>query len=180
MIGDLITWDKVKNILNLADEQQENVEFLISSASTQAEKIADRILAARDINIMLDGTGADVYLLPSYPVNNTFMVKINDNEIQPNEYSVKSDGRLRFKNHKPDGWDAINYIGNIGYETIPDDLQQAVIEMVSANIRRFTTSGGLVGIKAVSANGAVTTQYEIDIPLTARQIIQRYAREPNI
>jgi len=180
MVGALVTWEKIKVILNLDDDQQETIEFLISSASFQAEKLADRILAAQDIDITIDGTGAREYLLPSYPVNNTEMIRVNDNELQPNEYSVKNNGIIRFKNYRPSGYDAISYKGNIGYETIPEDLQQAVIEIVSANIRRFTTSGGLVGIKSMTANGAVTTQYELDIPLTARSTFLKYAREPNI
>jgi len=180
MVGDLVSWDKVKTILNLDDDQKETVEFLISDASTQAEKIADRILAAQDIDITIDGTGGREYLLPSFPVNDTEMVRVNDNELQLNEYSVKKEGILRFKNYKPEGWEAISYKGNIGYEDIPEDLQRAVIEIISANLRRFAQSGGNVGIKSFSANGAITTQYEIDIPLTARQTLLKYSREPNI
>jgi len=180
MVGDLASWEKVKTILNLDDDQKETVEFLISDASTQAEKIADRILAAQDINITTDGTGGREYLLPSFPVNKTYMVKVNDNELQPNEYNVKKEGILRFKNYRPEGWEAISYEGNIGYKDIPEDLQRAVIEIVSANLRRFRTSGGLVGIKAMTADGVSTTQYEIDIPLTARQTILKYSKEPNL
>jgi hypothetical protein len=180
MVGDLVSWEKVKTILTLDDEQKETVEFLISDASTQAEKIADRILAAQDIAITIDGTGGREYLLPSFPVNSTEMVRVNDNELQPNEYSVKKEGILRFKNYRPDGWEAISYKGNIGYEEIPEDLQRAVIEIISANLRRFAQHGGNVGIKSFSADRIVTTQYEIDIPLTARQTILKYSREPNI
>jgi len=175
MLGDLVTWEKVKAILSLDDNEQDKVEFLISASSSQAEKIADRILAARDVDITLDAHGGREYLLPSYPINNTVMVRVYDNELQPNEYSVKSqDGRLRFKYLTPNGWDAINFKGNIGYNPIPEDLQQAVIETISANLRRFATSGGLVGVKAMSANGAVTTQYELDLPMSARSVFLSY------
>jgi len=181
MVGDLVSWEKVKTILNLDDNQKDTVEFLISDASTQAEKIADRILASQDIDITIDGTAGREYLLPSFPVNKTYMVKVNDNELQPNEYSAKKEGILRFKNYRPEGWEAISYKGNLGYEEIPEDLQRAIIEIISSNLRRFTTSGGLVGIKSMSTNGGVTsTQYEMDIPLTARQTILKYAREPNL
>jgi len=173
--GDLVTWEKVKMILNLDDDEQERIEFLITSASSQAEKIADRILAARDVDITIDASGGREYLLPSYPINSTEMVKVNDNELQPNEYSIKAqDGRLRLKNYAPNGWDAISFKGNIGYNPVPEDLQQAVIEMISANRRRFETSGGLVGIKTMSAGGAVTTQYELDMPISARSVFLSY------
>ena len=175
MTGDLVSWEKVKTVLNLDDSEQELAEFLISSASAQAEKIADRFLAARDVDITIDAHGGREYLLPSYPVNSTHAVWVNDNELQANEYRIKAQaGILRLKNHSPNGWDAIRFNGNIGYDPIPEDLQQAVIEIVSANRRRFTTSGGIVGIKSLTAGNAVTTQYEIDIPLTARTVFMSY------
>jgi len=175
MIGDLIAWEKVKAVLNLDDSQQELVAFLISAASTQAEKIADRSLAVRDIDTTIDAHGGREYLLPSYPVNSIQMVLVNDNELQANEYSIKKQtGILRLKEYVPDGWDAIHFKGNIGYDPVPEDLQQAVIEIVSVNIRRFATSGGTVGIKSFSANGAITTQYELDIPVSARTVFMSY------
>jgi len=173
--GDLVTWEKVKMILSLDDDEKERIEFLITSASSQAEKIAGRILAARGVDITIDASGGREYLLPSYPVNSTEMVKVNDNELQPNEYSIKiHDGRLRFKNYAPNGWDAISFKGNIGYNPIPEDLQQAVIEIISFNRRRFTTSGGIVGVKALETSGAVTTQYELDMPISARSVFLSY------
>jgi len=176
MLGDIVTWEKVKSILNLDETQQELVEFLITSASIQADNIAGRILAARDVDITIDAHGGREYLLPSYPVNNIEMIKVNDNELQPNEYSVKKqDGRLRFKTHSPNGWDAISFKGNIGYNPVPEDLQRAVIETISANIRRFAGSGGNVGIKSLAAPGGVTsTNYEIDIPISARTVFLSY------
>jgi hypothetical protein len=171
--GDLTTWEKAKSILNLEDDQRELIEFLISAASSQAEKIAGRVLAARDVEITLDADGRE-YLLPSYPVNETCSITVNETELQPGEYSVKEQtGILRLKENAR-GWDAIVYKGNIGYNPVPEDLQQAVIEMISANIRRFATSGGLVGIKSLAANGAVTTQYELDIPVSSRSVFMSY------
>ena len=173
MIGDLVTWEKVKAVLNLDDDRQEIAEFLISAASAQAEKIAGRILAARDVDIQLDSNGGREFLLPSYPVNKTDEIFVNGEETQG--YKIKTDvGILRLTGSAAAGWDAIHYKGNIGYATVPVDLQQAVIEIVSANLRRFASSGGTVGIKSMTANGAITTQYELDIPMSSRSVFMSY------
>jgi len=173
--GDLVTWEKAKDVLHLDDDQQELVEFLISAASAQAEKIADRFLAARDIVLTLDSSGGREILLPSYPVNYITRVFKNEDELQPNLYSMRAQaGILRFKERIQRGWDAIRFEGNIGYDPVPDDLQQAAIEIVSANLRRFAGSGGSVGIKSMSAQGAITTQYEIDVPLSSRSVFMSY------
>jgi len=175
MAGYLVTWEKAKAFLNLDDGDKELAEFLINSASVQAEKIADRFLSARDVDITIDAHGGREYLLPSYPVNSVQMVRVHGSELPANEYSVRRNlGILRLKEQSPNGWDAIQFKGNIGYDPIPEDLQQAVLEIVSANRRRFTTSGGIVGIKSMTAGGDITTQYELDIPISARTVFMSY------
>ena len=182
-IGDLVTWAKVKEVLNLDDDQKELVEFLISAASEQAEKIADRFLAARDVSLKIDALGGRELLLPSYPVNRTECICIDidrrfppENNLDYDQYSIKEDaGIIRLFNGRfPSRYSAVLFEGNIGYDPVPEDLQQAVIETVSANLRRFAGSGGAVGIKQISANGAITTQYEIDIPLSSRSVFISY------
>lgn len=181
--GDLVTWDRVKAVLTLDDEQQELVEFLISAASAQAEKFADRFLAARDVEIKIDANGGRELLLPSYPVNTVDRICPDQYHQFPDikdllldEYSLKTEsGIIRLFFHQfPKGYDVVLFVGNIGYDPVPEDLQQAVIETVSANLRRFAGVGGLVGIKQMSANGAITTQYEIDIPITSRSVFLTY------
>ena len=175
MNGDLVAWEKVKVVLHLNDDQREVIEFLISAASAQAEKIADRILAARDVDITIDSNGGRDFLLPSYPVNAIEKLTINGRELESGSYSVKAQaGILRVRERVPEGWDAVGFKGNIGYDPVPEDLQQAVIEVVSANLRRFNGIGGSVGVKSMSANGAITTQYELDMPVSSRSVFMSY------
>jgi len=172
MVGDLVTWETVKNVLNLEEERKELTEFLISSASAQAEKIADRILAARDVELKLDGNGGKEIMLPSYPINSITLLTVSG---AVTDYSMKENiGIIRLNYAAPEGWGNILFKGNIGYNPVPMDLQQAVIEVISANLRRLAGVGGTVGIKSMSANGAVTTQYEIDIPISSRTVFNSY------
>jgi len=175
MTGDLVTLEKVMAVLHLDEEQRETIGFLISAASAQAEKIADRILAARDIDITIDSNGGTDFLLPSYPVNAIEKLTVNGRELESGSYSVKAQsGILRVRERVPEGWDAIGFKGNIGYDPVPEDLQQAVIEVISANLRRFNGIGGSVGIKTMSADNMVTTQYELDMPVSSRSVFMSY------
>ena len=182
MVGDLVTWEKVRDVLTLDDDQEDLIKFLISSASSQAERYADRFLAARDVSLRLDARGGRELLLPSYPVNSVDRICIDYTErhfhltddLAADGYSIKF-GIIRLINQVfPIGFDVVLFEGNIGYDPVPDDLQQAVIEVISANFRRFSGIGGSVGIKQISAQGAITTQYEIDVPLSSRQVFLSY------
>ncbi len=184
--GDLVTWETVKTLLNFDEENKAVVEFLISASSEHAEKLAGRMLSARDVSIMLDSSGGKEILLPSYPVNSVNRICIDcervfpaEKDLSPGAYSVKSGIIRLYKNYFPKEYDCVLFEGNIGYDPVPGDLQQAIVECVSTNWRRFSTVGGNVGIKQISADGAITTQYEIDIPITSRSIFEKY-RDPRI
>jgi len=181
--GDLVTWEQVKAVLNLDDDRRELVGFLISAASAQAEKFAGRFLAARDVSVKMDARGGRELLLPSYPVNRTGRICVDperafpgDNDLPSDQYGVKmSAGIIRlYKGRFPNGYDVVLFEGNIGYNPVPYDLRQAVIETISANLRRFAISGGGVGIKQLSTNGTITAQYEIDVPVSSRSVFISY------
>jgi len=181
--GDLVTWEQVKAVLNLDDDRRELVDFLISAASAQAEKFAGRFLAARDVSLKMDARGGRELLLPSYPVNciericvDTERVFPGDNDLPSDQYGVKmSAGIIRlYQGEFPNGYDVVIFEGNIGYNPVPYDLQQAVIETISANLRRFAVSGGGVGVKASTIGGSITTQYEIDVPVSSRSVFISY------
>ena len=173
--GDLVTWAQVKDVLSLDDDRQELTEFLISAASATAERIAGRFLAARDLEVSMDADGASSFLLPSYPVNRIDTLSVNGQELLPENFKIDSQAGIIRLRRAVSGWESIcEFKGNIGYDPVPYDLQQAVIETVSANLRRFAGSGGSVGIKQMSANGAITTQYEIDVPVSSRSVFISY------
>jgi hypothetical protein len=183
--GDLVSWEQVKSILGLDDDAEEEAAFLIASASAQAEQTAGRFLSARDVSITLDGSGGREILLPSYPVNSVGRICVDterafpaDKDLDERTCSVRYNaGIVRlYYGVFPRQLDCVLFEGSLGYDPVPADLRQAVIETVSANMRRFSASGGLVGIKSISAQGAITTNYEIDVPLSARNVFLSYRR----
>jgi hypothetical protein len=181
--GALVSWETVKNILGLDEDQEEFARFLINAASAQAEQYAGRILAARDVAHILDTAGGRSVMLKSYPVVSINRVCIDIGHAFPaeldlavSEYSVLwEEGIIRLYNRRfPCEIDSLLFEGRLGYEPVPEDLQQAAIECVSANLRRIGPNG-TIGIKSMTAQGGiVTTNYEIDVPVSSRNVFTGY------
>jgi len=55
---------------------------------------------------------------------------------------------------------------------VPEDLELAVIECVGYNRRRLES--GTTGMRQVSADGSVTSQYELGLPLSVREVFESY------
>jgi hypothetical protein len=188
--GDLVTWETVKAALGLDDDQQVQAESLISAASQYAQNIAGRLLAAQDVELYLDGTGARELKLPSFPVNSIASLRIDrtheftvETIVEPEMYSEKNGVIRLYRDTFPQQYRTIYFEGNIGYNPVPADLQEAVIEIVAVLISRYKNGGaGIGGLKQISAPGAITTQYfdTNDIPLSARKTILGYADAPYI
>jgi hypothetical protein len=178
----LVSWETVKAVLNLDDNQEDLAVFLINAASVQAESYAGRILAARQTVVALDTDGGQIALLPSFPVGTVDRLCLDpdhqfppEKDLAPEEYSILSgEGIIRlYRRRFPRGFSALLFSGTIGYDPVPGDLQQAAVEAVAANIRRLGSGG--VGLKSISApNGIGATYYEIDIPVSSRNIFSSY------
>jgi hypothetical protein len=182
MAGALITWEKAQELLNLDADQEQLTAFLINAASSQAEQYAGRILAARDVRDIMDTAGGFSVILRSYPVVSVSRVCIDCDhgfpvqlDLAASEYSVISEaGIIRLYNRRfPCGIDSFLFQGRLGYDPVPDDLRQAILECIVSNMRRIGP-GGITGIKSMSAQGAITTNYEIDIPVSSRNVFASY------
>ena len=182
--GALVSWETVKTVLQLDDGEKDFVVFLINSASAQAEQHAGRILASRQTTLIMDTAGGRTALLPSYPVGGVNRLCLDpdhafppEKDLAPEEYSLLSgEGIVRlYRRSFPCGFSSLLFSGAVGYDPVPDDLQQAVVEAVAANMRRLGSGGSGVGIKSISApNGISATYYEIDIPASSRNVFSGY------
>lgn len=78
--------------------------------------------------ITLDGTGSRTVRLPVYPVLDVKDVQCHDRTVTP-EWSA--DGLLRFPD-PVDGWRSIRVIYTHGYDPIPGDVIDVVLEQAAA------------------------------------------------
>jgi hypothetical protein len=180
----LVSWETVKAVLGLDEDQEDLAVFLINAASAQAESHAGRILAARQTVIALDTDGGQIALLPSFPVGAVDRLCLDpdhqfppEKDLSPEEYSLlPAEGIIRlYRRRFPRGLSSLLFSGTVGYDPIPGDLQQAAVEAVAANLRRLGSGGSAVGLKSISApNGIGAAYYEIDIPVSSRSIFASY------
>jgi hypothetical protein len=64
----------------------------------------------------------------------------------------------------------INY--NAGYQTIPDDIQQAVIEMIELRFKRR----GSADLVSKALAGETTAYSQADMPASAKAILTQYKK----
>jgi len=177
----LTTWETAKNMLGFADDQQPAVEFLINAVSAAANRISSRRLKARDYDLHLNGTGRNSIVLPEYPIISLSKVYIDSNQEFPPESEINFDmisinadgGIVRLTNRNfPVGIGNIRIIAKLGYDPVPQDLELAVLEAISYNRRRLES--GTTGMRQVSVDGTVTSQYELGLPLSIREVFEGY------
>jgi len=181
-VNALTTWDRAKTALGFSSDQQAAVEFLIDAVSATANRISGRRLKARDYaDIRIDGLGRDTIVLPEFPIISLSGIYVDslrvfsaESMIDITEYQVLSDsGIVRLYSRKfPIGIGNIKVVGNIGYVDVPEDLELAVLEGVGCNRRRLES--GTTGMRQVSADGSVTSQYELGLPLSVREVFESY------
>lgn len=177
----LTTWARTKYLLNLPDTDQTLVEYLINSASEMAEYHARRKLAARAYTTDLDGPGGTTLLLPNYPINSiTSIYEDTDREFDSDtltdsdDYGYYSDEGIveRYSGSWTTGKKALRITYNGGLSTVDSRLQDAVIEVVAWNLKRYRGSG--IGIRSISAPDGMNTAMETTIPLNALRVFESY------
>lgn len=181
-VNALTTWDRAKTALGFSNDQQAEVEFLIDAVSATANRISGRKLKARDYaDIRLDGLGRDSIILPEYPIvtlSGIYMDYLRafgaETILVATGYQVISDsGIIRlYSGYFPKGFGNIKVVGILGFATVPEDLELAVLEGVGCNRRRLES--GTTGMRQVSADGSVTSQYELGLPLSVREVFESY------
>ncbi|WP_024628016.1 hypothetical protein [Bifidobacterium sp. A11] len=78
--------------------------------------------------VILDGTGGRTVRLPVRPVTDVDKVLFNG---QPADPEWSADGMLRFA-HPVDGWRSIQVTYTHGYDPVPGDVEDAVLEQAAA------------------------------------------------
>lgn len=179
----LVTWEYVQSFLGDVSDpfDADDREFgigLINAASSRANDIARRKLRSRTATVKLDGTGTDIVMLPEYPVSAVASVRVDITRAFPTssaitDFDFYDDGRLFVPARVPSVRRCVQVTYTAGYNPVPHDLMQAVVEVVAYSWKRLRSRA--IGTSSVTADG-VTTQFEIDIPMPARRVFESYRR----
>lgn len=133
----LTTWETVQVRLDLADEQQADAEALINLASKRANQYTHRRLRARDRTVTLSGRGEALLRLPDYPINDITAVYIDgsrefDAQTEVDDYVRDDESGTLWRDA---GWTRggrnIRIVANLGYDEIPVDLEESVVQLVA-------------------------------------------------
>lgn len=185
----LVSWEKVKSVLDLDDEDQAKYERLINAASSVANRFTGRKLAGRDYTITMDGPGTKELILPEYPINSITSIYVDTARefgasTEITDYlSYTDEGILYYESGFPSIRQCVRITYNAGFPvetgntvcTAPEDVQIAVIEIIKWYEERL--SGSAVGVRAIQNPDGIATQFELDIPLSAKMKLAPYVKE---
>jgi hypothetical protein len=180
----LTTWARIKYMLGLEEDDRIAAEYIANGVTGSAEVIAKRKIKARSYGPGLctphdfDGSGRDRMKLPGYPINSISHIYIDSLRAFGSSTEVDSDDIVIYADegivaldgsYFTAGMRNVRFEYNGGLAIVPDYIQNAVVECVTWNLKRFR--GGNIGMRSIAGDG-VSTTFEIDIPLSARKAFE--------
>lgn len=179
-MGDLTTLSNVKSYGGIETAEGDALlRRLITAASLAVENYCGRSILSAAYTAVMDGNGAALLQLPQYPITAVSSLKI-DNVTKVAEVSY-ADGGYKFSGRRiifRDGTCFTRGLGNIeiaytaGYSTVPEDIAQAVAEVVVTNWKTKDQLGwsskSLAG-ESISVNISLKAYSE-----RSRQVIDSY------
>ncbi len=173
------------------------LQQLLTAAESEVESFCKRQFLQATETVILDGNGRNALRLPRWPVTAVASVKVDPDRafgagttVDASLWILKGEaGLLRRAN---DGiWVCgeaciqVSYTG--GYAVIPDDLQQAIAEIVADRFTRSQqlasgTSGNAITSESLSFQGSASFANEVSelspFPVSAERILRSKYRCP--
>lgn len=174
----LVDWPTVQTRLSLPDADQGYVESLINTVCAEANRLSGRKLAARDLTERLDAGGRDTVLLREYPVNSITGVYVDPTRTfgagtELSTYELDADAGLIITDMTlPACRRCVKVEYNAGYQTVPEDLQNAVIEGVKWMLSRYRSEA--IGIRSQTTPDGVEMTLELTLPMSAQRVFEGY------
>lgn len=165
----MIDWAALKQRLSLDESQKDTVVALERAAVAQAERIVQRKLAKQTVTAIIKCSGASA-VLPDFPIHSIASLKDEDGDEVEHKLIDKNAGIVRLPQGSGDRYLTCEYVG--GYDPVPDDIQAAIVEIVSWNIGRY--KGNTIGIRGKKFEGGYDVSLELTIPLNAVRILEAY------
>jgi len=138
---DLTTLANVKTALEITGTDDDTyLESLIDRVSTIIESYCDREFDSQTLTEIFDGTGTEDYQTEEYPIDSitslsyrtTTLNEDNWQTIESEYYHFYEDqGSVHYMNKFKEGVKNYKLVYVAGYSDIPDDLEQAAIDMIS-------------------------------------------------
>lgn len=176
--GDLTTLVDVKAWMGITVTDHDAVlTRLISAASNYIQSWLNRDLLAADYTERFNGTGTASLMLTNYPVLSVTSVKINGLTIPAGSdsadgYFFDSDG-LYLRGYRFERGVSnvlVSYRG--GFETIPAELAQATIELVSLRHKERDR----IGIVSKGLAGETITYSQRDFTASIKTVLTQFKR----
>ncbi|MBM0205042.1 hypothetical protein JNW90_19790 [Micromonospora sp. STR1s_5] len=117
--------------------------------------------------VWLDGDGSTELFLPAAPVLARPVVEVDGRALASGEFEWSRKGILRRHCGWPDRLDAVRVVYDHGYDPIPEDVQEAVLEQAQI------MSGRAPGVRTVQAGGESVT-YEAGVSAQWTATVEAY------
>jgi hypothetical protein len=171
--SDLCTFEQVEAWLNppSLDSDADTIRRLITAASDFIHRYCGRYLLSHDYEELRDGTGGMVMMTASYPITQVTLVSVNDIVIPPAPTTLTAgymfnDTAIALRNYRFSRGNlnvVLSYTA--GYATVPDELTQAAIELVTERYRER----GREGVVQENVTGISSTTFRpVDMTLSIK------------
>lgn len=177
---DLTTVAAVKSYSGITTSADDAViQSLVSAYSDYVRTFTSRNFTADNFEIYRDGRNSMSMLLPEYPVIDVSLLEIDGKEILPQAAFGQPGYRFTDRQIFLDGYrfcwghGNVHVIFSAGYLTVPNDIAQAVNELVGLRYSNRDDQGWV----SKQLAGETVTLNTKDMPASVMTILQKYARK---
>lgn len=175
----LATVEQVKQYLSISNTVDDALfERLVDSASAFVQSWLSRTFGIETYTDVFDGTGRQVYIFRNYPALSVASLTIDGQPIPASggafEAGYRADAaRLVLIGHTfASGLMNCSVTYSAGYEAVPDDINQATIEIIAHRYREKDR----IGLTSKGLAGETTAFSQRDMPQSARATLNLYRK----
>jgi hypothetical protein len=179
--GWLTSLERVKDYLrDTGTENDPWYEQMIGAVTDAVQSYCDRLFAEAAYSEKYDGNGKDQLRLKQYPISAVTSLAIDDDAVDltdADEYQLYADEGIICLPYGifSKGRRNVEVAYTAGYSTIPEDLEQAVIEWIA--LKWHERQENRIGITNKGGNVAGSLSFaQDDIPPEVRKILDLYRR----
>lgn len=175
-MADLTTLTNVKSFLNIDSTNSNNdaeLSRLITSYSSLIRSWVNRDLTTASYVDYCNGTGSNMIMFPNYPVTAVSSVTIDNTVVTSTDYMF-DETRLILKNGRTFTYGRNNVVLSYtaGFATVPYEIEQICIEMVSKTFKKRDR----IGLSSKGLAGE-TTSYDLqDMRDETRSLLASYIK----